>query len=297
MATPRNHPFTGCMTALVTPFRNGKVDDAALAKLVDWQIEQGVDAIVSVGTTGESATLDVEEHVEVIAQTVKAARGRVPVIAGAGANATREALELSKAAADVGASGLLHVTPYYNKPTQDGLYRHFETVAASTSLPVVLYNVPGRTAVDMLPDTVERLAAVDNIVGIKEATANMARAAELVARVGHRMAIIAGDDDTAFTMYALGGHGVISVTSNVVPREMSEMWDAAARGDWDRARTLHYKVRALNAALFCETNPIPVKAAVALLGRCANELRAPMYPAQPSTVERLKKVMTAEGWL
>jgi len=297
MTAPRQHPFTGCMTALVTPFRNGKVDFDALGKLVEWQIEQGIDAIVSVGTTGESATLDVEEHVAVISATVKAARGRIPVIAGAGANATKEALELSKASEDVGAAGLLHVTPYYNKPTQDGLFRHFETIAASTKLPVVLYNVPGRTAVDMLPDCVERLAAIDNIVGIKEATANMARAAELIARVGHRMAILSGDDDTAFPLYALGGHGVISVTSNVAPREMSEMWDAAARGDWARARAMHYKVRTLNHALFVETNPIPVKAAVALLGRCANELRPPMYQAQPSTVERLKKVMTAEGWL
>jgi 4-hydroxy-tetrahydrodipicolinate synthase len=297
MTAPRSHSFTGCMTALVTPFKHGKVDFDALGTLVEWQIESGIDALVAVGTTGESATLDVDEHVAVIAHTVKAARGRIPVFAGAGANATREALELSKASEDVGAAALLHVTPYYNKPTQDGLYRHFETIAAATKLPVVLYNVPGRTAVDMLPDTVERLAQIDNIVALKEATANMARAAELIARVGDRLAILSGDDDTAFPMYALGGHGVISVTSNVAPREMSEMWDAAARGDWARARAMHYKVRALNHALFVETNPIPVKAAVALLGRCANELRAPMYPAQASTVERLRKVMTAEGWL
>src|SRR4051794_4477918 len=210
MTAPRSHPLTGCMTALVTPFKAGKVDHDALGKLVEWQIEQGIDAIVSVGTTGESATLDVEEHVAVIAQTVKAARGRVPVIAGAGANATREALELSKASEDVGAAALLHVTPYYNKPTQDGLFRHFESIAASTKLPIILYNVPGRTAVDLLPDTVERLAAIDNIVALKEATGNMARAGELIARVGHRLAILSGDDDTAFPMYALGGHGVIS---------------------------------------------------------------------------------------
>jgi 4-hydroxy-tetrahydrodipicolinate synthase len=289
--TPARFPFTGCMTALVTPFRNGAVDYDALTKLVDWQIESGIDAIVAVGTTGESATLEVEEHVAVIAHTVKIARGRVPIIAGAGANSTKEAIDLSRASAGVGAAGLLHVTPYYNKPTQDGLFRHYEAICAVTKLPVLLYNVPSRTSVDLLPDTVVRLAEIENIVGIKEATGNLARATELVARLGHRMAILSGDDDTAFPLYAIGAHGVISVSSNVAPAQMAEMWDAAAAGDWPRARAIHFALRTLNRALFAETNPIPVKAALALLGRCANELRAPLYPATAATVEQLKKVL------
>ena len=293
----KTHPLTGCMTAIVTPFRGGKVDFDALGKLVDWQIESGVDGIVAVGTTGESATLDVDEHVAVIAHAVKTAAGRVPVVAGAGANATREALELSKASEGVGASGLLHVTPYYNKPTQDGLYRHFEAIAGATRLPIVLYNVPGRTSVDLLPDTVERLAAIDNVAAIKDATGSMVRAAELIDRVGDRIAILSGDDATTFPLYALGGHGVISVLSNVAPAAMAEMWDAAAAGDWDRSRALHYRLRRLGEALFVETNPQPVKAALWLMGTCANELRPPLYPARPATIEALKRAMTGEGLL
>jgi len=295
--TTKTHPLTGCMTAIVTPFRGGKVDFDALGKLVDWQIESGVDGIVAVGTTGESATLDVDEHVAVIAHVVKVAAGRVPVVAGAGANATREALELSKASEGVGANGLLHVTPYYNKPTQDGLFRHFEAIAGATKLPVILYNVPSRTSVDLLPDTVERLAAIDNIVAIKEATGNMVRATELIDRVGDRLAVLSGDDATTFPLYALGGHGVISVVSNVAPAAMAGMWDAAAAGDWDQARAIHHRLRALSAALFIETNPQPVKAALWLMGKCTNELRPPLYPASPTTIEALKRAMTGEGLL
>jgi 4-hydroxy-tetrahydrodipicolinate synthase len=218
----------GCLTALVTPFRpfrdGGKVDFEGLARLVDWQIEQGVDGIVSVGTTGESATLDVEEHVAVITATVKAARGRVPVIAGAGGNSTSEALELTRASEAAGANALLHVTPYYNRPSQEGLFRHFEAVARATKLPIILYNVPSRTACDLLTETVARLAELDNVVGIKDATGNLARGGELIARVGERMAVLSGDDATAFPLYAIGARGVISVVSNVAPRAMSDMW-------------------------------------------------------------------------
>src|SRR3954447_3473177 len=191
---PKLPRIEGCLTALVTPFSSGKVDFAALAKLVDWQIENGVDGIVSVGTTGESATLDVDEHVAVIRATVKAARGRVPVIAGAGGNATSEALELTKASEDAGADALLHVTPYYNRPNQEGLFRHFEAVARSTKLPIILYNVPARTACDLLTDTVVRLAEVPNVIGIKDATGNLVRGSELVARVGDKITILSGDD-------------------------------------------------------------------------------------------------------
>lgn len=287
----------GCLTAIVTPFRDGKVDFEGLAKLVDWQIENGVDGIVSVGTTGESATLDVDEHVAVIAATVKAARGRVPVVAGAGGNATSEALALTKASEEAGADALLHVTPYYNRPNQEGLFRHFEALAKASKLPIVLYNVPSRTACDMLPDTVVRLADFDNIIAIKDATGNLARGSELVAKVGDRLAVLSGDDNTAFPLYACGGRGVISVVSNIAPREMSEMWDAAKAGDWDRARKLHFKLRHLNQLLFAEPSPAPTKAALSLLGRGTLEVRLPLVAATPKLLEELRTEMRTQGLL
>ncbi|HEY1559241.1 MAG TPA: 4-hydroxy-tetrahydrodipicolinate synthase [Kofleriaceae bacterium] len=279
----------GCLTAIVTPMAGGKVDYAALGKLVDWQIEQGVDGIVSVGTTGESATLDVDEHVAVIAATVQAARGRVPVIAGAGGNATAEALALTKASEQAGAHGVLHVTPYYNRPSQEGLFRHFEAIARATKLPIVLYNVPTRTACDMTTDTVVRLAAFDNIVAIKDATGSLPRASELVAMVGDRIAVLSGDDATAFPLYAVGARGVISVVSNIAPREMSEMWDAAKAGDWERARKLHFKLRVLSHMLFAEPSPAPTKAALALLGRCTPEVRLPLVAASEKLTGELRE--------
>jgi len=287
----------GCLTALVTPFKGGRVDFDALARLVDWQIENGVDGIVSVGTTGESATLDVEEHVAVIAATVKAARGRVPVVAGAGGNATSEALALTKASEDAGADALLHVTPYYNRPSQEGLFRHFEAIARATKLPVILYNVPSRTACDLLTDTVARLADLDNVIGIKDATGNLVRGGELIAKVGDRLTVLSGDDGTAFPLYALGGRGVISVVSNIAPREMAEMWDAAKAGDWERAKKQHYKLRVLDQLLFAEPSPAPTKAALALLGRCSTDVRLPLVAATPRLVEELRVEMHAQGML
>jgi 4-hydroxy-tetrahydrodipicolinate synthase len=287
----------GCLTALVTPFRDGKVDFDGLAKLVDWQIEQGVDGIVAVGTTGESATLDVEEHIAVITATVKAARGRVPVVAGAGGNATSEALELTRASEAAGANALLHVTPYYNRPSQEGLFRHFEAIAKSTKLPIILYNVPTRTACDLLTDTVVRLAEIDNIIGIKDATGNLVRGSELVARVGDRITILSGDDGTAFPLYAVGARGVISVVSNVAPRAMSDMWDAAAAGDWARAKRRHYELRILNQLLFVEPSPAPSKAALALLGRCSTDVRLPLVAATSGLIEQLRTEMRAQGLL
>ncbi|HWU90094.1 MAG TPA: 4-hydroxy-tetrahydrodipicolinate synthase, partial [Kofleriaceae bacterium] len=272
-------PIEGCLTALVTPLAGGKIDEGALARLVDWQIEQGVDGIVSVGTTGESATLDVDEHVAVIAATVKAARGRVPVIAGAGGNATTEALALTRASEQAGADALLHVTPYYNRPSQEGLFRHFEAIAKATKLPVILYNVPTRTGCDLLTETVVRLADFPNIVGIKDATGNLVRGSELVAKVSDRMAILSGDDGTAFPLYAVGARGVISVVSNVAPRAMSDMWDAVRDGDWARAGKRHYELRVLNQLLFAEPSPAPTKAALSILGRCAPEVRLPLVAA------------------
>jgi 4-hydroxy-tetrahydrodipicolinate synthase len=287
----------GCLTALVTPFRDGKVDFEGLGKLVDWQIEQGVDGIVAVGTTGESATLDVEEHIAVIAATVKAARGRVPVIAGAGGNATSEALELTRASESAGADALLHVTPYYNRPSQEGLFRHFEAIAKSTRLPIILYNVPTRTACDLLSETVVRLADIDNIVAIKDATGNLVRGSELVALVGDRLSVLSGDDGTAFPLYAVGGRGVISVVSNVAPHAMSDMWDAANAGDWARARQRHHELRILNAMLFAEPSPAPTKAALAMLGRCSTEVRLPLVAATPGLTEQLRVQLLAQGIL
>jgi len=287
----------GCLTALVTPLRDGKVDFDRLGKLVDWQIEQGVDGLVAVGTTGESATLGVEEHVAVIAATVKAAHGRVPVIAGAGGNATSEALELTRAAEAAGANALLHVTPYYNRPSQEGLFRHFEAVAKATKLPVILYNVPSRTACDLLTETVVRLADVDNIVGVKDATGNLVRGSELIARVGDRIAVLSGDDGTAFPLYAVGARGVISVVSNVAPRAMSDMWDAVKAGDWARGRQRHFELRVLNQLLFAESSPAPTKAALALLGRCSTDVRLPLVSASSGLVEQLRAEMRVQGML
>ncbi len=287
----------GCLTAIVTPFKAGKVDFDGLAKLVDWQIEQGVDGIVAVGTTGESATLDVPEHVAVIGACVKAAKGRVPVVAGAGGNATSEALELTKASEDAGADALLHVTPYYNRPSQEGLFRHFEAIAKATKLPIILYNVPTRTACDLLTDTVVRLADFDNIIGIKDATGNLVRGSELVAKVGDRLTILSGDDGTAFPLYACGARGVISVVSNVAPRAMSDMWDAVKAGDWARAKQRHFELRALNQMLFIEPSPAPTKAALSILGRCSVDVRLPLVPATSGLVEQLRAELHAAGML
>jgi 4-hydroxy-tetrahydrodipicolinate synthase len=287
----------GCLTALVTPFRDGKVDFDSLGKLVDWQIEQGVDGIVAVGTTGESATLDVEEHIAVITAIVKAAGGRVPVVAGAGGNATSEALELTHASEAAGADALLHVTPYYNRPSQEGLFRHFEAIAKSTKLPIILYNVPTRTACDLLTETVVRLADLDNVIGIKDATGNLVRGGELIARVGDRISVLSGDDGTAFPLYALGARGVISVVSNVAPRAMSDMWDAASAGDWARGRQRHYELRVLNQLLFAEPSPAPAKAALALIGRCSIDVRLPLVSATHGLIEQLRGEMRAQGML
>jgi 4-hydroxy-tetrahydrodipicolinate synthase len=278
----------GCLTALVTPFRDGEIDFAGIARLVDWQIDEGVDGLVAVGTTGESATLGVDEHVAVIAAVVKAARGRVPVVAGAGGNATSEALELTHASEAAGADALLHVTPYYNRPSQEGLFRHFEAIARATRLPIILYNVPTRTACDLLTDTVVRLAELDNVVAIKDATGNLVRASELVARVGDKITVLSGDDGTAFPLYAVGARGVISVVSNVAPRAMSDMWDAAAAGDWGRARQRHAELRVLNQLLFVEPSPAPAKAALSLCGRCSPEVRLPLVAATAGMVEQLR---------
>lgn len=290
-------PIEGCLTALVTPFRDGKVDFEGIARLVDWQIEQGVDGLVAVGTTGESATLDVDEHVAVISAMVKAAKGRVPVVAGAGGNATSEALVLTKASEDAGADALLHVTPYYNRPSQEGLFRHYDAIARSTKLPIVLYNVPTRTGCDLLTDTVVRLADHDNIVAIKDATGNLVRGSELIAKVGDRMSVLSGDDGTSFPLYACGARGVISVVSNVAPRAMSDMWDAVKAGDWERAKKRHYELRALIQMLFAEPSPAPAKAALSVLGLCQTDVRLPLVAASEKLTQQLRAELHQMGLL
>lgn len=269
--------ISGSIVALVTPMhRTGEVDWETLRQLVEWHVAEGTNAIVAVGTTGESATLDVDEHLDVIRTTIKAAAGRIPVIAGTGANSTREAIELTRAAADIGADACLLVTPYYNKPTQEGLYQHYKAIAGAVDIPQILYNVPGRTGVDMQNATVARLAGTRNIVGIKDATGNLERGRELIGLVGDRMAVYSGDDATAFELILMGAKGNISVTSNVAPAAMSQVCDAALKGDAETARRLNAPLAALHKDLFIESNPIPVKWALHEMGRCDTGIRLPL---------------------
>jgi 4-hydroxy-tetrahydrodipicolinate synthase len=267
----------GSIVALVTPMQqDGELDFEALNRLIEFHIDQGTDAIVAVGTTGESATLDEGEHCEVIRRTVATVAGRVPVIAGTGANSTKEAVSLTRHAKELGADACLLVTPYYNKPTQEGLYRHYRTVAEAVDIPQILYNVPGRTACDLLPATVGRLAGVPNVVGIKEATGNMDRLREIQRLAGPEFLLYSGDDATAREFCLLGGHGVISVTANVAPRLMHEMVAAARAGDGARAEALDAKLAALHRDLFAESNPIPVKWALCEMGLIPSGIRLPL---------------------
>lgn len=287
----------GAMTALVTPMRGEHVDYDALTNLIEEQIAAGIDGLVAVGTTGESATLDVPEHTRVIRHVVEVTRGRVPVIGGAGGNATAEAIALTRASEEAGADALLQVTPYYNRPTQEGLYRHYAAIARSTRLPIVVYNVPGRTACDLLPETMARLTEFENIVAIKEATASVVRATNVIEQCGDRVTVLSGDDFTTFPLYAVGARGVISVVSNVMPGAMAEMWDAAAAGDWDRARALHYRIQPMTRLLFAESNPVPAKAALALLGKMQPDVRLPLAPCTDELREKLRAALVVEGML
>lgn len=293
MATQRAS-FHGAITALVTPMRDGAVDYPALTRLVEEQIAAGIDGLVAVGTTGESATLTVGEHVAVIKHVVEVAGRRVPVIAGAGGNATAEAIELSQASEEAGADALLHVTPYYNKPSQEGLYRHYAAIARETRLPIVLYNVPGRTSCDLLPDTVARLAEIEQVVAIKEAS-DVKRASELIHRVGDRIDVLSGDDVSTLAIMALGGRGVISVASNVMPRQVVELCQACASGDLARARAIHFDLLPLFGLLFAEPSPGPVKAALELRGMIDGELRLPMCAITPGLRARIGEYLKGKG--
>jgi 4-hydroxy-tetrahydrodipicolinate synthase len=290
--------FHGSMVALITPMaEDGSVDDAALARLVEFHIEQGSDAIVAVGTTGESATLDEAEHCEVIRRVVDCTAGRVPVIAGTGANSTREAIVLTRCANAAGADACLLVTPYYNKPPQEGLYRHFKAVAEAVDIPQILYNVPGRTACDMLPETVARLSAIENIVGIKEATGDLSRLAGLQAQCGEGFEFYSGDDSTGCEFLLQGGHGVISVTANVAPKLMHEMVALALAGDREAAKAVDARLAGLHEALFVESNPIPVKWAVAEMGLCGRGIRLPLVWLSPAAEAEVANAMRQSGTL
>jgi len=289
--------FRGSIVAIVTPFKDQKVDEKALCELIEWHISEGTDAIVPCGTTGESATLDYEEHYRVIEITVNAVNKRVPVIAGTGANSTDETVMITKKAKELGADGALLVSPYYNKPTQEGLYRHYKMVAEEADIPIVLYNVPGRTAVNMMPQTVARLAEINNIVAIKEATGDMRQASDILRLCGDRIAVISGDDFTTLTLMALGGKGVISVSANVAPRDVSAMVHAWEKGNIEESRRLHYKLEPLNQAMFIETNPIPAKTALAMMGKIREEFRLPLCEMSSENREKLRKVLVTYGVL
>ena len=289
--------FSGAFTALVTPFRNGEVDVEALEGLVEFQIQQGVNGLVPCGTTGESPTLSEEEDRLVIGTVVRVTNGRVPVVAGTGSNSTDMAIKYTKMAEEAGADGSLQVAPYYNKPTQEGLYRHFATIAESTSLPLILYNIPGSTSVTISAETIARLAEVPNIVGVKESTLSMNMVSDIRHLCGDEFDILSGDDPMILPLMSLGGTGVISVASNVAPGAVSAMVAALNSGDFDRGRELHYQLLPLFRALFVETNPIPVKAAASLLGLCSDEMRLPLVPMSGENLRKLQEVMDSSGHL
>jgi len=290
--------FHGSMVALVTPMKSdGAVDNAALDALVDFHVDNGTDAIVAVGTTGESATLDEHEHCAVIRRVVERAAKRIPVIAGTGANSTREAIELTRCAMDAGADACLLVTPYYNKPTQEGLYLHFRAVAEAVAIPQILYNVPGRTAVDMLPETVARLAGISNIVGIKEATGDLARGQEILDRCGDRLDLYSGDDATAMELILMGARGDISVTANVAPKDMHAMCAAALRGDRAEAEAINQRLMPLHENLFLEANPIPVKWALQEMQLIPAGIRLPLTPLAEACHAPLRAAMQSAGVL
>jgi 4-hydroxy-tetrahydrodipicolinate synthase len=287
----------GSLVAIITPFRNGTLDEKALGDLIEWQIANGTDGIVPCGTTGESATLTHEEHKRVVELTVEVVKRRVPVIAGTGSNSTDEAIEFTRHAKSAGADAALLISPYYNKPTQEGLYRHHKAIADAVDLPQVLYNIPGRTAVNMTPQTVARLAQLRNIVGIKEGAGSLQQVSEIVQLCGERFTVLSGDDALTVPMLAVGAKGVITVTANVAPADMAALVDAWEAGDTAKARTLHFKLYPLFQALFLETNPIPVKHALALMGKATADLRLPLCPMSQDNLDKLTLVMKDYGLL
>ena len=287
--------FKGSITALITPFRNGSLDEGALRRIVDWQITEGTHGLVPTGTTGESPTLNFDEHKRVVEITIEAAGGRVPVIAGTGSNSTAEAIELSQHAEKAGADGLLIVTPYYNKPTQEGLYQHFKAINDAVGIPIVIYNIPGRSIVDMSVATMARVFELKNVTGVKDATANLARVSQQRAAMGPEFNQLSGEDATALGFMAHGGNGCISVASNVAPRLCADFQNACLKGDFKAALELQDRLMPLHDVLFIETNPGPVKYAVSRLGMCSPEMRLPMVPVSEATKKAVDSVLGQLG--
>ncbi len=289
--------FSGSITALITPFRDGTLDERAFQEIVDWQIREGSNGVVPVGTTGESPTLSHDEHKRVVALCLEVAKGKVPVIAGTGSNATAEAIDLTRHARDAGADAALIVTPYYNKPTQEGLYRHYEAIATAVDIPIIIYNIPGRSIVDMSVDTMARLARLPNIVGVKDATADLARPLATRVAIGPDFCQLSGEDATIGAFLGQGGHGCISVTSNVAPRLCANMHKAWQARDYEGFATIRDQLMPLHAALFCESSPGPVKYAASLLGKCTAETRLPLAPIAEASRARVEDAMRSVGLL
>ena len=289
--------FSGAITALITPFRNGEVDVEALESMAELQIQQGIHGLFPCGTTGETPAMSEQEDRTAISTVVRVADGRVPVFAGTGSNSTDMAIKYTRMAQEVGADASVQVSPYYNKPTQEGLFRHFATIAESTDLPIVLYNIPGRTAVTIEADTIARLAEIPNIVGVKESTLSMNMVSDIKRLCGEEFDILSGDDPMTLPLMSLGGRGVMSVASNVAPGSVSDMVDALLNGDYGRGRELHYELLPLFRALFVETNPIPVKTAASLLGLCSDEMRLPLVPMEGENLRVLQETLEASAHL
>jgi 4-hydroxy-tetrahydrodipicolinate synthase len=286
----------GSMVAIVTPFRNGKIDEKALKDLIEFQIENGTHGIVPCGTTGESPTLSHEEHEYVIELTVNAVNKRVPVIAGTGSNSTKEAIRLTRFAKEIGADATLLVVPYYNKPTQEGLYLHFKQIATQVNIPIILYNIPGRTGVNMTPETIARLAGdFKNIIGVKEATGSIPQASKILHLCAKDFLLLSGEDSINLPLLAIGGRGFITVTANIAPKDVADLYNHFNNGEFEKARDLHYKLLPLNEALFIETNPIPVKAALSMMDKIKYEYRLPLSEMTPGHYEELKTVLSDYG--
>jgi 4-hydroxy-tetrahydrodipicolinate synthase len=290
--------FTGVLPAVVTPFKNGEVDEEGLRQLIEFQIENGVHGMVPCGTTGESATLSHEEHDRVVEITVDQVKGRVPVVAGTGSNNTVEAIRLTAHAKKIGADGVLMISPYYNKPTQEGLYQHYKKVAEAVSIPIVVYNIPGRTAVNIEPSTFARLAEIDNIVGVKEASGSMKQITEIIRLCGDKLTVVSGEDFLTYPLMAVGGKGVICVVANIVPRDMADLCNLLLAGDFEKGRELYYRLLPLCHSMFYETNPAPVKAALEMMGKIpSSEVRLPLVPMLDANREKLRKDLEAYGVL
>lgn len=286
----------GAFTALVTPFKNGRIDEEAYRELIEWQITEGINGVVPCGTTGESATLSHDEHEAVIRICIDQVKGRVPVIAGAGSNNTTEAVSLARFAKDAGADAILLITPYYNKPTQEGLFAHFKAINDAVAVPTVVYNVPGRTGVSIAPATMARLyKELEHVIGVKEATANLIQVSDMLELCGKDFILLSGDDFTVLPTLSIGGMGVISVVSNIAPRDMAGLCSAYFAGDLEKARELHYKLAPLCRACFLETNPVPVKSALGLMGRVDPTPRLPLVPLLPANQEKLREAVSAYG--